>query len=93
MYLYNIGLTSISIPVLETLLRNIPARGELYVGVKRSLFSSIGQEIADTLQSGDWKVVRTKKLDPSAHIAGLRLTEEIHCESWQDRSKHMIVYC
>ena len=93
LYLYNIGLTSISIPVLETLLRNMPARGELYVAVKQSLFSSIGQEIADTLQSGDWKVVRTKKLDPPAHIAGLRLTEEIRCESWQDLSKHMIVYC
>ena len=92
-YLYNIGLTSISIPVLETLLRNMPAGGELFVGVKRSLFSSTGQEVADTLQSGDWKVVRTKKLDPPAHIAGLRLTEEIRCESWQDLSKHIIVCC
>ena len=92
-YLYNIGLTSISILVLETLLRNMPARGELYVAVKRSLFSLTGQEVADTLQSGDWKVVRTKKLNPPAHIAGLRLTEEIRCESRQDLSKHMIVWC
>ena len=92
-HLYNIGLTSISIPVLETLLRNMPAGGELYVGVKRSLFSSTGQEIADTLQLGNWKVVRTKKLDPPAHVAGLRLTEEIRCESWQDLSKQIIVWC
>ena len=82
-YLYNIGLTSISIPVLETLLRSMPARGELYVCVKRSLFSSTGQDIIDTLrmQLTYLEVKKTETIDPPAHFAGLLLTERIVCES------------
>ena len=91
--LSNVGLTSLSVLVLETLLRIMPVGGESRIAFKRSLFSSApGQDIANTLQSTHWEVKETETIDPHAQLAGLLLTELIVCESRQDRRKRLLLY-
>ena len=90
--LFNIGLTSISIPVLETLLQNMQAGDEANVAFQRSVFSSTGQEIVDTLQSTIWVVTKMLKIDPPAVLAGLLLSDFFECRSCADFSKLLRFY-
>ena len=79
--LYNVGLTSLSIPTLDALLHKMSANGECQVTVQRSLFLSAGQDIDDILKTTSMNVTDRESVPQSDICLRYAAQKPRHAES------------
>ena len=79
--LYNVGLTSLSMPTLDMLLHNMPVDGECEVLVERSLFLSTGQDIDDILKMTSLKLKSRETFRTHISAYGLQIRDRLFLET------------
>ena len=92
-WLYRVGLTSLSMPTLDMLLHNMPIDGECEVLVKRDLFLSAaaGLDIDDILKSTSLKLKSSETFHTPISAYGLQIRESLELLTGQGQFLYLFI--
>ena len=89
--LYNVGLTSLSMPTLDKLLHTMPVDGVCQVAVQRSLFLSTGQGIDDILAKTSLKLTSRETFRRPISVHRLQIRDMLELQTGQGQRLSVII--